>query len=412
MPSWLVPINELTPDQRRAVEQDTNGPKIIIGAPGSGKTMVLVHRAKYLQERFNISPERYHIFVYTNVLKDYIRADLSLLDIPESCVTTFDSWCVNYHRKNIGYNLPKTNDITDFGAIKENVLDAVVSDPNSRDMFDYILVDEGQDLDVTSYAILKEISKHITVCMDHKQQIYDQRPEENEILQILGLKRRNVALLGAYRCCPYIVDLASELIDDEFEREAFINQSFTDYAGRLTPLIYNAKDFNDEFERLIEIIRDRQMKDKRIGILLPSKRYMHGIANDLVDRGLKIEIQTKWEGEVGKLDFNTTNPKLMTYYSAKGLTFDSVLLPRLSPEFFTRESGERLRRLLFVGITRATDWVYMSTVNGRELSLLKELKRLAQDRKVTIQSWNEPQFTHEISDESDKIVDDEDDYPF
>jgi len=166
-------------------------------------------------------------------------------------------------------------------------------------MFDYILVDEGQDLDVTSYAILKEISKHITVCMDHKQQIYNQRPEENDILQILGLKRRNVALLGAYRCCPYIVDLASELIDDEFEREAFINQSFTDYAGRLTPLIYNAKDFNDEFERLIEIIRDRQMKDKRIGILLPSKRYMHGIANDLVDRGLKIEIQTKWEGEVG-----------------------------------------------------------------------------------------------------------------
>ncbi|MBE9569861.1 MAG: AAA family ATPase, partial [Proteobacteria bacterium] len=205
MPSWLVPLNELTPDQRRAVELDATDPKVIIGVPGSGKTMVLVHRAYFLRERFNVSPERFHIFVFTNVLKDYIRTDLNLLDIPESCVKTFDSWCMDFHKKHISYKLPRKNRGIDFEAIRENVLNEILSDSSSKEMFDFILVDEGQDLNETSYSILKRISKHITVCMDHNQQIYDQRPEENEILKILGLRRRNVALLGAYRCCPYIV---------------------------------------------------------------------------------------------------------------------------------------------------------------------------------------------------------------
>jgi len=411
MPSWLVPINELTQAQRKAVELDTTEPKVIIGSPGSGKTIVLVHRAKYLQEKFNVSPKRFHVFVFTNVLKDYIRSDIGLLDIPESCVTTFDSWCVDFHKNNIGYRLPRANNMTDFGAIRENVLKKLGQEKKLQDMFDYILVDEGQDLDETSYAIFGKISKHITVCMDHKQQIYDQRPEENEILQILGLKKRNVALLGAYRCCPYIVDLASRFIETGFERDAFINQSFTSNSGRLTPLFYVAKDFKDEIDRLIEVIRDRQMIDKRIGILLPSKKYIHGMANDLVEQGLEVEIQTRKEEQIGKLDFSTANPKLMTYYSAKGLTFDSVLLPRLSPGFFKRESEDRLKRLLFVGITRATEWVYMSTINGRELPLLKELEDLAYQRKVTIQSWAELQNIQNASEQVDEKTDEED-YPF
>ena len=412
MPSWLVPINELTQAQRKAVELDTNEPKVIIGAPGSGKTMVLLHRAKYLQEKFNASPERFHIFVFTNVLKDYIRSDIGLLDIPESCVTTFDSWCVNFHKKHIDYKLPRANKITDFDAVRENVLKKLDQDQNLVDIFDYIFVDEGQDLNETSYAIFKKISKHITVCMDHKQQIYDQRPEENEILHILGLKKRNVALLGAYRCCPYIVDLAAEFIENDFEKTAFINQSFTSDSGRLTPLFYAAKDFNDELERLVEVIRDRQMIDKRIGILLPSKRYIYGMANDLVDHGLEVEIQTRKQEKLGKLNFSTTNPKLITYYSAKGLTFDSILLPRLSPSFFTRENEDRLRRLLFVGITRATEWVYMSTIDGRELSLFKELENLASEKKVTIQSWNDLESIQDTSDQEDEDADEDGDYPF
>ncbi len=44
---------------------------------------------------------------------------------------------------------------------------------------------------------------------------------------------------------------------------------------------------------------------------------------------------------------------------------------------FQRVTGERRRRLLLVGITRATQWVYLSTVRGWELSDLEIFRRAA-----------------------------------
>jgi hypothetical protein len=48
--------------------------------------------------------------------------------------------------------------------------------------------------------------------------------------------------------------------------------------------------------------------------------------------------------------------------------FDGVLMPKLVEANFKRVEGDRRRRLLLVGITRATQWVYLSTVRGWELS--------------------------------------------
>jgi superfamily I DNA/RNA helicase len=77
----------------------------------------------------------------------------------------------------------------------------------------------------------------------------------------------------------------------------------------------------------------------------------------------------------GPADFNTLTPKISIYRSAKGLTFDCVILPKLVENNFHRVTGPRRHRLLLVGITRATQWVYLSTVRGyefKEVALLRE----------------------------------------
>ena len=61
--------------------------------------------------------------------------------------------------------------------------------------------------------------------MDHNQQIYDGGSDENEILSVLGLKRRQVALLETFRCCPYITQMASLFIPDEKRRAAYLQQT-------------------------------------------------------------------------------------------------------------------------------------------------------------------------------------------
>ena len=68
--------------------------------------------------------------------------------------------------------------------------------------------------------------------------------------------------------------------------------------------------------------------------------------------------------------FTSPLPKVMSYYGAKGLTFDSVFMPRLVSSSFRNTSPERIARLLFVAITRATNWCYLSTDLERPFPLL------------------------------------------
>jgi superfamily I DNA/RNA helicase len=72
--SWLIPPCDLSSRQQQAVELPPDQPRLIVGPPGSGKTQILLHRAAFLRDTANLSPDGYRVFVFTNVLKDYIRA--------------------------------------------------------------------------------------------------------------------------------------------------------------------------------------------------------------------------------------------------------------------------------------------------------------------------------------------------
>jgi len=368
--SWLIPRDELTAEQIRAVELSPNEHRVILGAPGSGKTQILLHRARFLGDERGVSPDRIHIFVFTNVLKNYIRTALLDLDLPDTTVTTLDDWCKQIYEREISYRLPwdQANRCPDFPAIRT----AVHLLAKNRRLFDFVLVDEGQDLPPDAFALIRDLAPHITVAMDHKQQIYREGSGEAEIIRALGLRRSNVMLLDAFRCCPYIVRVAAEFIDDPGEREAFLNQSRTSQSDIQTPLLYVASDVDDEKDHLIEVLRERQIVDRSIAILLSNNAKVESFAHRCKAQGVPIE--TRKTG----LDFGNATPKAITIHSAKGLTFDTVLFPRLVTSSFSGPLEGWAQRLLFVGMTRATKWVYFSTVRGRQLPELARIRALAE----------------------------------
>ncbi|HEY3382618.1 MAG TPA: 3'-5' exonuclease [Vicinamibacterales bacterium] len=372
--SWLVAPEELTPDQSRAIALEPSEHRAIIGGPGSGKTQILLYRAQFLARKYHVPPNRFHIFVYTNVLKSYIRTALNYLDLPLDCVSTLDGWCKTYFQTHIGGRVPWDAQAKrpDFDAIRNAILQRTYSNLLHEPAFDFVLVDEGQDLDRPAFELLSRLSKHVTVCADRKQQIYDRGSEEREILTALGLRSGSVAFLDAYRCCPYITQLAASLLDDPVERTRYLRQVRTTQTEREKPLLYLAQDFEDEKKRLVEIVRSRQVKGERIAILFGAQRQIHGFAKGLREQGLEVEIQEE-------ADFSSDLPKLITYHSAKGLTFDTVLLPRLVGRSFPYLTDRRLASLLFVGVTRAVKWVYMSTTeDGQQLrSVLERVIPLA-----------------------------------
>ncbi len=115
---------------------------------------------------------------------------------------------------------------------------------------------------------------------------------------------------------------------------------------------------------------------------------MFGYALALREAGLEAEINQsarKKEDALPPIDFGTPLPKLMPYPSSKGLTFDTVLMPRLNRKFLEEKDPDLLERWLFVGITRATRWIYFSTTDGEDTLFLNRFRELERRKQMTIQ---------------------------
>ena len=120
-------------------------------------------------------------------------------------------------------------------------------------------------------------------------------------------------------------------------------------------------------DKLADVLRERRLLNHKCGIIVPTNRDLFSVTNKLKERGIEVHQAIAVRRGGTPPDFDSLTPIIASYHNAKGLTFDCVLLPKLVENNFQRVTGERRRRLLLVGITRATQWVYLSTVRGWEL---------------------------------------------
>lgn len=157
---------------------------------------------------------------------------------------------------------------------------------------------------------------------------------------------------------------------------------------RQTPVVYEAEDGNGEIEDLKRQLSNRMAAgDRSIAVLFFQNRHVWGYANGLKEAGFDVEVWDK--KEKSGLTFGNGVPKVMTWNSAKGLTFDSVLIPRLVPGAFGPVSSARREKLLCVAITRATRWAYLSTCRDKVLPELDRLRQLSATPSAPI-VWQRP----------------------
>jgi len=393
MPTWLLPPGDLTPDQTRVVQMKLDQNRVVFGVAGSGKTQVLIHRAGYLAKTYNVPSEKYRVFVFTNVIKEYIKSGIQFLGLPNETVSTFDHWCRLVYEREVSGRLPRTGQNIDFDEIRRSVLDRLKTRRTLQKSLDFILVDEGQDLSPQAFEIIALAARHVTVFADRMQQIFEQGAGEEQILTKMGIRKENATLLGAYRNSPYVAQLAAYFIPDAIRRRQYLSQISTHQLTRERPLCFIARNHNEEMDRMAEVIRQRQLLNERVGIIVPQNRLLHGFATAMQLRGIDIEkaVPPRRPGMPADFDFGNNLPKIAAYHSAKGLTFDSVLLPKITVGAFDniRDSGLR-QRMLFVGIARATQWVYLSTTRGMELGEFSLLEDAAAKNHLTIQDRKAP----------------------
>lgn len=392
---WLIPFSTLTPEQQSAAMMPTDRHRVITGGPGSGKTLVLLHRFGYLFQRGGGRTDIGRLFVFTTTLKDFVKAALPDTGVPEEMVTTFDKWCADIYRKHIGARLPYhqvgKRSQPDFASIRRSVYEAVVKRGVMRGSYEFVVVDEGQDLTVEAIEILAAVSKHVTVAMDGKQQLYDEGAAEIGLLKALGLTRQNVSLVAGFRCNPMVTALAAHFLPNGRQREEFKLQARNARGDRQKPLLLIAPDWQSERDQLAELMRLRFSQGESVGVLLPQRRLVFGYAKGFKELGIDVLTDTR-EG----IEFGDPRPKVLSYHEAKGLTFDSIFMPRLDTGAFTEHLLRRQLPLMFVGVSRAVRWVCLSTIEERMIPPVASIVNgdkpdYVEVKRITVSSPNSDQ---------------------
>ena len=355
---WLVPIEDLSADQAAAVAQDTSRNRIVVGGPGSGKTLVLAHRAQSMVEQRKLSRDRVRLLVYTNVLSAYISEGLADLRMEDIC-STFDFW-VRSELTRLGLPVPRGGQ--DRHEKARQRLRAHLEAASSTPYWDALLVDEGQDLDSDALRILRLSARHVTLAMDDRQQLYDTDTDIAAACRALGVRRASAQLLSAYRCTPNIVRIAAEYLPTGEARRQFRESNLMPISQRELPIISTFQNAEEELDALAEALRERAFANQSSAVLLADNWRLKSAIAGLQRRGLAV--RTRKDPSAGP-----EAPIALTYHSAKGLTVGSVFLPRLTSSAFKPYDPELVRRLLFVGITRATHWLWLGTVVPRPVYL-------------------------------------------
>jgi hypothetical protein len=373
-----ISVSDITPDQQRAIRLGVDSHSVVVGGPGSGKTQVLLYRAARLLERSEGDDARLQLFVPSAVLKRYLFGALHELNIPRSCVSTFDAWCVSFCRANLKRTVPRQRQSgqPDLHRLRAELAEALQGLAKGEKPLRFALVDDLADLDANLLELIAAASDHVSLAVDSGRWTQLSQSARLGALARLGLKRVTVTLLETYRCSPYVTEFASGFISGPDATAQWMAQAMGGERERETPYVYVRADADDEMKRLADVLQTRLLNNERVGVLVPTVSDVALVAAWLAECGFEVETE-------GEADFKTEPVKVLSYEQARGLTFDSVLLPRVVPESFDGADIESTRRLIFGAATRASKWLYLST-DKRFFSPLRRILELSDKGRVRI----------------------------
>ena len=230
--------------------------------------------------------------------------------------------------------------------------------------YDAVVIDEAQDLDPSMLRLLIKLCKdpsRLFITADANQSIYGSGFNWSDVHESLKFQGRTSVLRANYRSTREIGEAAQSYLEagmldtEPIERMYMNNGAF--------PAVRSVHNESEETLLLLRFLR-KAARDLRLGIgssavLCPSNDAGKTLAANLTKAGLEA---TFMEGK--NLDLTQKGVKVLTLNSAKGLEFPIVALvgfrasryDYLSLAVFDQEQEEeasRLRRIIFVGMTRA-----------------------------------------------------------
>ncbi len=357
------------------------GHRVIHGAAGSGKTMILIFRAQHLAAAATAA-RPVLVMCFNRTLADRIAALLRARGIDERVqVRTFHAWCQDLVRS---YQLEPPAGLRGdayFEALAHTVERAVQTGRVPAGQYLAVLIDEAHDFEdawlrLASRMVTPETNS-LLVLYDDAQSIYQTRRRRFSFANvgidargrthILGLNYRNTAevLALAVHCAAALLQGAdgeggARNDDDGDDALRLVAPASAGRHGPL-PVLLRTRHAGEEAALVAERIAAELATGHAAGevaVLARSKALLRPFDAALRERG--IATQSMASQDHRHFDWGADSVKLLTLHSAKGLEFRLVFVVGLHCLPMRDEPLPEAVRLLYVAMTRATQALVLS----------------------------------------------------
>ena len=374
----LPGIQDLGKEQEAARALPKEGQHLIIGGPGTGKSVLALLRC----QRHRREQDDYLFLVFNHLLD---QASGQLFD-GKLVSRTWNGWFVGLFEQLTGQPAPRLKPKRlkskrgkygwfreiDWAGVEEIVrnLPATAVDPRP---YPYLVIDEGQDMPREFYRTLVDLGfDRFFVVADQNQQIRESNSSRKDIETCLAIDAGSVIELGTnYRNHYRVARLAREFRTGD---PASPPPALPLPAPGAAPLLYYyPEDTLAVVARGILRLADRDPR-QLFGVIAPNNQVRERYVDALASVEVRLDnprpaIQTYHGEKRTKVAFDEGGILVINAQACKGLEFDTVVLADIDEHWFRKEDPDALRRLFYVMVARAKERVimFMKRGGGREI---------------------------------------------
>jgi len=364
MQDFLVPFEHYTSIQKRVLFRIGKTPRFgVVGGPGTGKTVLALEAVNRTLEKE--AAEGVVFLVYSRPLSEFLSRHVrtsSEWDV----VLTWHSWLIRWLKLSFGLDYGQ---VIERYQIQKYVYDweRIHQDVDAADyvhQYEYIFIDEGQDLPRELLTLLDKIAARLYVFFDDNQKftpaLLKTEPDithikRAEVFNALDIEEAFYDLTVNFRNTQAVERAAKLFEQPYFFNEVTLRRITAPKKGR-DPRLLDVRDDQELTRHIIE--ESLKYPERSIGVLIPLFKNRQGRVRDHYESLFRQDARVtddNFHAYHNRRDtmLNTTGIFLMTYQTAKGLEFDHVYLLALNAPDFTFDYYQR--NAFYVSATRAKE---------------------------------------------------------